>query len=238
MQNDDINERKSKGLLFRGLNNPVFLILSFFHVFSISAQSGLTLDQALTTAVKNNYDIQKQRYAVAEAQAQYRQAKGAFDFELGAEENYALSQNPMDKNDPLSGWAATGNSFYIDNTTSKTAGGSVFVQKLFSFGLSSKLSYSVNRSLDIPHYTNTNLSDETDKWRNRGSLSLELSLPLFKSFTNSLSAMQLESANDYKEQMRYALEDYISKFLVDTSSLYFDYYLSYPNLQNLKKHHQ
>ncbi|MBO7486707.1 MAG: TolC family protein [Spirochaetaceae bacterium] len=238
MQNDDINERKSKAWLFRGLKNPVFLILSFFHVFSISAQSGLTLDQALTTAVKNNYDIQKQRYAVAEAQAQYRQAKGAFDFELGAEENYALSQNPMDKNDPLSGWAATGNSFYIDNTTSKTAGGSVFVQKLFSFGLSSKLSYSVNRSLDIPHYTNTNLPGETDKWRNRGSLSLELSLPLFKSFTNSLSAMQLESANDYKEQMRYALEDYISKFLVDTSSLYFDYYLSYQNLQNLKKHHQ
>ena len=238
MQNDKNNEWKSRKAIPRIVKKPVFLILSFFHIFIISAQSGLTLDQALTTAVKNNYDIQKQRYALAEAQAQYRQAKGAFDFELGAEDNYSLSQNPMDKNDPLSGWAATGNSFYLDNTTSKTAGGSVFVQKLFSFGLSSKLSYSVNRSLEILHYTNTNLRSETDKWRNNGSLSLELSLPLFKSFTNSLSAMQLESANDYKEQMRFALEDFISKFLVDTSSLYFDYYLSYQNLQNLKKHHQ
>ncbi|MBR4600393.1 MAG: TolC family protein, partial [Treponema sp.] len=59
-----------------------------------------SLEKAITLAVENNYDIQKQRYALQEAHSQFLQAKGATDIEAGAQAQYQRKQNPVDEFDP------------------------------------------------------------------------------------------------------------------------------------------
>ena len=127
--------------------------LSLFFVFSvvlsqfafsenpedIKSTESFSLEQAVNLAVQNNYEIKKQRYALAAAQAQYRQAKGQLDLEVGAEAGYSLKQNPVDENDPdysVDSFSTEQGIFsvYSDNTLSEQTSGSVFIQKLFGDG--------------------------------------------------------------------------------------------------------
>ena len=88
----------------------VFSVVLSQFVFSensenIKSTESFSLEQAINLAVQNNYEIKKQRYALAAAQAQYRQAKGQLDLEVGAEAGYSLKQNPVDEDDPDYGFS-------------------------------------------------------------------------------------------------------------------------------------
>ena len=209
----------------------------------------LTLNSAIVLAIENNYDIQKQRYALATAKAQYRQATGALDFQAGAQAQYSMKQNPVDSADPnykygYSFLTPKDNTYGIfsKNTLAHQTGGSLFLKKLFSFGLESKISYTLQRSHNFPDYTYDKYFDalaesrgyskySQEMGRNVGELSLELSLPLFKSFANSITANQINSAQDYMHQMEYTLKDTISRSLISVSKLYWNYFITYKIMQ-------
>ena len=76
----------------------VLTIFLFSHrAFS---QEFLSLEDAIQLAVRNNYEINKQQYAIDAAKAQYMQVSGALDFEVGAEASYSQKHTPVDKDDP------------------------------------------------------------------------------------------------------------------------------------------
>lgn len=224
----------------------VLTIFLFSHrAFS---QEFLSLEDAIQLAVRNNYEINKQQYAIDAAKAQYMQASGALDFEVGAEASYSQKHTPVDKDDPnytvqdLSSYGLIG-TIYSDDATSRQTAGTVFVQKLFSFGLQSKLSYTMTRQKNTQDYLySSNFPDEAkpeeEKARNYGTISLELSLPLFKSFSDSITAKELENARSYIEQMNEQLKHTVSKTVVEVSQKYYQYFLAYNNLlllQNLQQ---
>ena len=221
----------------------------FFSVFLCAAQeeNHFSLNSAIILAVENNYEIKKQRYALASARAQYHQAIGALDVELGAQAQYALNQNPVDERDPRYLYSysfmspASNYGIYSNNTMQQQVSGSVFVKKLFSFGLETKLSYTLQRQHDFPQYSYGRNFDtknyskyEQEKGRNLGQISLELSLPLFKSFKNSMAAMQINTAKENINAMDYALSDAISQTMMNASAKFWNYYLAYKNLELLQ----
>ena len=209
----------------------------------------LTLNSAIVLAIENNYDIQKQRYALASAKAQYKRATGALDIEAGAQAQYSMKQNPVDEADPTSRYSYSflapndyGYGIYLNNTLAHQTGGALFLKKLFSFGLQTKLSYNLQRGHNFPDYAysdyfytiakNQKFSKYSqEKGRNSGEISLELSLPLFKSFANSLTSNKIEAAEDYLRQMEYTLKDTISQNLIQVSKLYWNYFLTYKIMQ-------
>ena len=219
------------------------LVLCFFSLFAQAGQR-LSLSDAIIIAVENNYDIKKQRYALASAQAQYKQASGALDVEIGAEAQYSMRQNPVDEADPRYAYSysfftpKSNYGVYSDNTLSHQSGGSVFIKKLFSFGLETKLSYTLQRTHDFPHYiygTNFNASQyskyEQERGRNTGQAALELSLPLFKSFKNSMANLQIKAAKENLEAMECSLQDVISQSIMNVSKHYWNYFLAYKSLE-------
>ena len=117
-----------------------------------------TLYDAITLAIQHNYDVRKQQQALIIAEAKYRQAKGALDVSVGTQGEYTYSQNPVDPRDPnyLYGYSfITPESVYgifSKNSLTRQGSGSVFIQKLFSIGLQSKLSYSVRRTDNVVDY--------------------------------------------------------------------------------------
>lgn len=197
-------------------------------------------------AVENNYDLIKEASRLATAEAQYRQVNGRFDIELGAQAQYSMNQNPIDKANP-SYSENEKYEVYKDNIVTKSALGNVYIRKLFSFGLDSKLSYSIKRGKNEPHFKYS--GDDTlnfdrfvdgnkQDYDNNGNISLDLSMSLLKSFGNSIDSMEAESAKAAIEQMRYNLQDSISKVILKTSGAYWNYFISYKNythLQNLNK---
>lgn len=223
-----------KFLLF--LTLPLFSCICF-------AQESMTLEQAINIALEKNTDIKKQRYALAQAEGQYRAVKGKTDIEIGTEAKYQIRNTPVDPQDPHYAYTYSfynedsKNGIYLDNTINRQTTGSVYIKKLFSFGLESKLSYSIRRNNDTPEYTYSkdyNLNRyKQEKGRNTGELSLELTLPLFKSFQNSITHMQMESAKAQIEQMRYQLQDAMAKTVLETSKAYWQYYCACENHKQL-----
>ncbi len=96
----------------------------------------LTLNDAIVLAVENNFDLQKQRYAVAAARGQYHQAAGLLDVQLGTQAEYSMSQNPVDQRDPRYVYSysflapKTNYGVYSDNTLRHQTSGSIFVKKI------------------------------------------------------------------------------------------------------------
>ena len=204
----------------------------------------LSLNEAINLALENNYEIKRQRYALAIAKSQFRQTKGTLDIEAGAQAQYSLKQNPVDENDPNYNygysWMNPSATYGIssDNTVQEQTAGSIFLKKLFSFGLETKLSYTVQRHKLKPNYSYDDFyfgeKYEQEDGRNSGEVALEFSLPLFKSFKNSLTALQLESAKGYIEQMEYALQDTISQSMITVSQSYWNYFLACKNVTQLE----
>ena len=206
-----------------------------------------SLETAINLAVENNYDIKKQRYALQIAHSQLLQEKGATDIEAGVQAQYQYKQNPVDALDPNYqygySWLSPNNDsgIYSNNTLTEQTAGSVFLKKLFSFGLETKLSYTIQRRKDKPNYSygknfdTKNLSKyEQENGRNNGEVTLELSLPLFKSFWNSLTSLQIDAAKNYLDQMEFALADTISKQIINVTNLYWNYFLTYKNVEQLE----
>ena len=223
------------------------IFISSVFICIAQEEKHFSLNNAIILAVENNYDIKKQRYALAAARAQYHQAIGALDLELGAQAQYALIQNPVDERDPRYLYSysfmtpTTTYGIYSNNTMQQQVSGSLFVKKLFSFGLETKLSYTLQRQHDYPQYSygrnfdSKNYSKyEQEKGRNIGQISLELSLPLFKSFKNSMAQMQINAAKENLNAMDYALTDAVSQTMMNASARFWNYYQAYKNLELLQ----
>ena len=123
----------------------------------------------------------------------------------------------------------------------KQTGGSIYLKKLFGFGLETKLSYTVLAEKNSPDYeyssgyfANGGSKIEDEKARSNGEIALELSLPLFKSFKNSLASLQIKAAKDYIEQMEYSLNDTISQTIINVSLQYWTVLLAHKNVENLE----
>ncbi len=211
------------------------------------ARPKFSLEKALTLAVKNNYDIQKQRYALQTAHSQFLQANGATDIEAGVQAQYQYKQNPVDEFDPnykySYSWLSPNNDLgvYSNNALTEQTAGSVFLKKLFSFGLEAKLSYTIQRQKNRPDYSyGKNFDTKTyskyiqENGRNNGEIALELSLPLFKSFWNSLTSLQIDAARNYLDQMEFALSDTISRQILNITQLYWNFFLTYKNVEQLE----
>ena len=218
-----------------------FFLLSVPFFCAAEEEKKISLQEAIEIALQNNYDIQNQRFALESAKAQYRQANVSLDIEAGAQAQYSRSQNPVDKDDP--NYTISQQGFEIattDNTLSEQTAGSVYLKKLFGFGLETKLSYTVKRAKNTSEYDYSSSylamggTKLEEKARNTGDIALELSLPLFKSFKNSLTNLQIDAAKDYIAQMEFALSDTISQTIVSVSSQYWNYLLAYKNLENLE----
>lgn len=207
----------------------------------------LTLNDAIVLAVENNFDLQRQRYAVAAARGQYHQAAGLLDVQLGTQAEYSMSQNPVDQRDPRYVYSysflapKTNYGVYSDNTLRHQTSGSIFVKKLFSFGLEAKLSYTLKRERDLPKYSygknfdTKNYSKYQDEdGRNVGQIGLELSLPLFKSFKNSMAALKLKSAKENLDAMESALLDTVSQTIINVSNDFWNYYMARRNVELLE----
>ncbi len=207
----------------------------------------LTLNDAIVLAVENNFDLQKQRYAVAAARGQYHQAAGLLDVQLGTQAEYSMSQNPVDQRDPRYVYSysflapKTNYGVYSDNTLRHQTSGSIFVKKLFSFGLEAKLSYTLKRERDLPKYSygknfdTKNYSKYQDEdGRNVGQIGLELSLPLFKSFKNSMAALKLKSAKENLDAMESSLLDAVSQTIINVSNDFWNYYMARRNVELLE----
>lgn len=221
------------------------LIFPAFFCFSEDSEpthEKFTLQQAIEIALQNNYDIQKQRLALKTAKAQYSQARGSLDIEAGAQAQYSMKQNPVDEDDP--NYTVSSSGFEIattDNALSQQVGGSLYLKKLFSFGLETRLSYTVQGAKSTPEYEYKSAYLEAGgtkfdegKFRNNGEIALELSLPLFKSFKDSLTSLQIEAAKDYIEQMEFALSDTISQTILSVSAQYWKYLLAVKNVAQLE----
>ena len=202
-------------------------------VLSAQAQESLpplSLDDAIKTAIESSYVIQLKQAAVQEAHGRLRMAKGGADVTVGADASYSVQNNPYG-NDPYYG--ANG----IDNVKRDTLATSVWIQKDFSFGLQSKLSVGAVRTLDT--YEGSEAADMAqnqygDKHTSRGTLNLELSLPLFKSFNSAILANNIQAAKDYYRQLEYELTDTISKTVEQVSAAYWVYFNAYQAVQQLE----
>ena len=205
------------------------------------------MNDAIVLAVENNFDLQRQRYAVAAARGQYHQAAGLLDVQLGTQAEYSMSQNPVDQRDPRYVYSysflvpKTNYGVYSDNTLRHQTSGSIFVKKLFSFGLEAKLSYTLKRERDLPRYSygknfdTKNYSKYQDEdGRNVGQIGLELSLPLFKSFKNSMAALKLKSAKENLDAMESSLLDAVSQTIINVSNDFWNYYMARRNVELLE----
>ncbi len=189
----------------------------------------LSLDDAIKAAIESSYAIQLKQAAVQEAHGRLRMAKGGADVTIGAEASYSVQNNPYG-NDPYYG----GNG--IDNVKRDTLSTSVWIQKDFAFGLQSRLSVGAVRTLDT--YEGSEAADMAqnqygDEHTSRGTLNLELSLPLFKSFNSAILANNIQAAKEYYRQLEYELTDTICMTVEQVSAAYWAYFNAYKNVQML-----
>ncbi|MCR5290206.1 MAG: TolC family protein [Treponema sp.] len=216
----------------------VFAIVSLIYgILSGSMVYAISFEDALNTAVAHSYEIQNQHYALQNASGQLRSVKGTTDITVGASSQYSDSYTPYDPDDPYYGKAGN-----LDNTETKSLQSSVWLQKLFSFGLQSKLSLGLNRNVSLYTYRDGSLNMGENagygkEYTNTGTVQLELSLPLFKSFNASVTSHNIKAAQAYYDQMVHTFEDSLCKLVMNTADAYWKYLLAHNNLVQLEKIH-
>lgn len=195
-----------------------------------------SLEDALKTAVKSSYVIQLKQAAVQQAHARLRSVKGNTDVMLGASTGYNKSHTPYG-DDPYYGVAQG-----TEDMESEALRSSVWAQKTFSFGLQSKVSVDLTQNLDKLHgaeaaekYYKTTYGD---KPTNRGTVSLELSLPLFKSFNAAVLANNIHAAEDSLRQLEFDLSDTVCKTVRNVADAYWSYLIAYNDVQQLEAMHE
>ena len=209
------------------------LIIAFPVVLFAQVQNTLpplSLGDALRAAIESSYTIQLKQAAVQSAHGRLRMAKGGSDVTVGADAAYSVNNNPY-ADDPYYG--ANG----MDNVKRDTLSGSLWIQKAFSFGLLSKLSVGAIRTLDT--YEGGAAADVAqnqygDEHTSRGTINLELSLPLFKSFNSAILANNIKAAKEYYRQLEYELSDTICRTVQEVSSAYWYYFNAYKTVQQLE----
>ena len=210
----------------------LILIIAIPAVLSAQVPEGLpplSLDDAIKTAIESSYVIQFKQAAVQSAHGRLRMAKGGADVTVGANASYTVHNNPYG-DDPYYG--ANG----MDNVKSDAFSTSVWIQKEFAFGLQSRLSVGAVRTLDT--YEGSDVADMAqdqygDKHTSRGTLNLELALPLFKSFNSAILANNIQAAKEYYRQLEYELTDTICLTVSEVSAAYWNYFNAYKKVQAL-----
>ncbi|MCR4626987.1 MAG: TolC family protein, partial [Treponema sp.] len=215
---------------------------SFFQ-FSLNAQQTentakgetFSLENALKTAVKSSYVIQLKQAAVQQAHARLRSVKGNTDVMLGASTGYSKTHMPYG-DDPHYGPLGT------EDMESDALRSSLWAQKTFSFGLQSKVSVDLTQNLDRLHGSeaaeNSYKTTYGDKPTNRGTVSLELSLPLFKSFNAAVLANNIKAAQDSLRQLEFDLSDTVCKTVRNVADAYWSYLIAYNDVQQLEAMHE
>lgn len=202
------------------------------------------VSKLISSALKNNYEVQAGKIAVNSALGQLYQVKGVTEFKLGASTGIDYGVTPFDPRDPA-GIAEYLPSNppnpkepvkeFIDANLSRNISTQIFVEKFFSFGLNTKFSYEmVNQNswkTGRSEFSDGHQQAGNNKGpaHNYGTLSLELSLPLFKSFKNSIAGNQIKEAEAYLSQLTYSLKDKISEVILNVYSAYWQTILARQN---------
>ena len=194
------------------------------------AAPALTFEEALQAVVENSADIQLKKAAVQEAQGRLLSAKAGTDFTIGADAAYNRNHTPYG-NDPYYG--ANG----IDDVQNDSIKTSIWAKKTFSFGLSTKISAGINSTLGYYKGPKGDEYNKTygDEFTNRGTIALELSLPLFKSFKNAILANNIQAAKDYCAQLEFELLDTICQTLQSAAAAYWEYHTAHRQVQHYEE---
>ncbi|MCR5724417.1 MAG: TolC family protein [Treponema sp.] len=196
---------------------------------SVAEPKVLTYESAVQQALSNSYTVLLKQAALQQAHAKLTSVKAGTDVTVGADMSYAKSHTPYD-DDPYYG--AKG----LEDIESDSLTSSVWAKKVFAFGLQSKLSFDVTRSLNTYQGTDAIESKFKDDYgtehHNTGTMTLAFSLPLFKSFTQAVLANNIRAAKDTYRQMEYELVDTVCQTLLSASSAYWSYLTAYNTMQN------
>lgn len=229
--------------------NILYGLLIFNFTTSIFSQTTISYEEAVSTALNNSFDIRIQAAAVTQARGQLSSVKTDDNFIAGFEYQHKGSKvgvDPEDKQQYDPAGASSSISRYADSrlyhiTTQESQNDSagLFIQKIFDFGLQSKISLNLERTKNTNEYETLERWDSSsyvlpsERARNSGTISLELTLPLLKSFGNSLQAFKITEATETLNQMRQELEDSINKKIISVTQAYFNFYAAYNKLQLL-----
>lgn len=213
-------------------------------------QTKISYEEIIISALNNNFDIRIQAAAVTQAMGQLNNIKTDDTFIAGLEYQHRNSKTGVDSEDkqqydPMGTSSiynyADSRMYHITAQQSQNDSAGFYIQKIFDFGLQSKL------SLNLERIKNSNEYETLEKWnpsvnvvpsekaRNSGTISLELSLPLLKSFGNSLQALKIKEASETFNQMKQELEDTINRKLISVTQAYFNLYAAYNKLQVLRE---
>lgn len=183
----------------------LFLAVSFcFAQTEVNNEEKNIYVKLLSGAIQNSYDMQMKVIAFLTANGEYHQAKGLAGLNLGADTNFKY-EDPQEM-----------------NATSLSA--EVYLQKDFSFGLNTALSYSMS---------NRKISDSTAS--NTGTIALEFQLPLFKSFNNAIAKNEIEKAGYYLDAIKNDFIAEVSAVILKTSELFFNFLIQDTTLEQVKK---
>lgn len=208
------------------------LACALYFATAVYAQEAvLSFEEAVQTAVAHNYAVRLKQAALLQASGKLKSALAGTDVAIGADTQYSKSHTPYD-DDPYYGGMG------LTDVESDQISSSLWAQKTFAFGLQSRLSLGLSHSLSSykgssaleANYKDTNGTEGY----NRGTLSLELSLPIFKSFNASVTANNIAAARHYHAQLEYELTDAVCQTLLSAASSYWAYLSAHSTLQQLE----
>jgi outer membrane protein TolC len=210
-------------------------ILLLFGIVQVNADTPFTLESAVTYALAHNADVLLETAGVSVARGELKAAAAPTDVTVGASAGYENSVTPVDSDNAYSSWFSdsSGSTILKESSSTGTLDTSFWLQKLFSFGLQSKLSFDLQRSDTDYHYSKgenymTDLDEYYESYAypdatNYSTVKLSLSLPLFKSFSSSLQQKNMNSARYYLEQQQYVLSDTIARNIIAVCDAYWQY---------------
>lgn len=203
----------------------------------VTLDKSFTLDKAIELALNNNYDLMNQKAALMNASGQLKQAKGSYDIKFGLQSDYAQTFTPTDKNNPS---ARSGEEILYQTVKGQDFTTKAYLEKLFAFGINTRLNFQLQRNrqeyrdgvyaLD-PYYA----AYGHPNYNNTGNLSLEVSVPLLKSFNSAVADNNLKLAKQNYEAMSLNLEDSISKVIMQTSENFWKFFIAYERVRELEK---
>lgn len=200
------------------------LIVTLSIMPECECEKSFSLDGAIRSALENNPDIQVQGYAVASMRGQLRSTTGATDVSVGLASSYGQNVTPYDYSPTLQ---AAGYSY--DGIETDTAKLSVWAQKLFDFGLRGTLSFSYeNSTTDYLDDGSTSPAYESLGYPytyHYGGFDLNFSLPILKSFRNSLVKKDIELSRIFLERQECELNERIAGTVLSVSDAYWEYVL-------------
>lgn len=230
--------------------NVLYVLLSFCVMALVFPQTKISYEEILETALNNSFDIRVKAAAVTQAAGQLNNIKTEDSFIAGLEyqhkgEKVGIDPNDKQQYDPMGTSSISkytdSRLYHITAQESQNDSAGLFIQKIFDFGLQAKISLNLERtkkSSDYETFEKWNSSVNvlpSESARNTGTISLEFSLPLLKSFNNSLQALKIEEASQTLNQMKQELEDAINRKVISVTQAYFNLYASYNKLMVLRE---